>query len=164
MTTAAATHLHLTHHEHRNLRRPTAQTAPLQETATIPTKVSNGGLVSGPARLQVPQLGTLLPPWVATDISELSRIDTTTSNLRQGLQTGSGRPEIRHRRERVAAGLVATGVAITTEEACRPDQAQAHNQAVAVTTVLGLEGLGEDKKLLQSVSKLLSHLTGTVFP
>lgn len=143
--TTAVTHLHLTRHEHRNLRQPTAQTVRLQEAAIIPTKVSNGGPASGLAPLQVQQLGTLLPPWVATEISELSRIDITIRNLRQGLRTGSAGPEILHRREGVAVGLAVTGVPIHMEEACRPDQAQIHNQAVAVTIVLGLEGLGEDR-------------------
>lgn len=145
MTTAAATHLHLTRHEHRNPRRPTAQTVRLQEAAIIPTKVSNGGPASGLAPLQVQQLGTLLPPWMATEISELSRIDITIRNLRQGLRTGLGGPEIHHRREGMAVGLAATGAPILPEGACRPDQAQAHNQAVAVTIVLGLAGLGEDR-------------------
>lgn len=132
------------------------QTVRLRETATILTRVSNGGLASGLAPLQVQQLGTLPPHWVATEISELSKIDITTRNLRQGLQTGSGGPEILRRREGVAVGLAATRVAITMEEACRPDQAQAHNLAAAVTIVPGLGELGEDRKCFQRVSKLLS--------
>ena len=87
-----------------------------------------------------------------------------TRNLRQGLQTGSGGPEIRRRRERVAVGLAATGVAITMEEARHLDQAQAHNLAVAGTTAPDLGEQGEDRKVFQSVSKLLSHLTMIIFP